>query len=173
MVPFRRGDRGCVRRATAALLVAFGCLVAPAMANAAGSSPVLLLTSVDASAAPTGERMLVATGAFNFDDLVQISFPAVGLMVIQGSRFARYEVSGEVVEATSALVADGVSFDDLPSLLAIQGSAAAPARLAHLNRDEIAVVLPSDFPSGKAIVLLYAEHDGEIFLSPVVAVVLP
>jgi hypothetical protein len=161
---------GRARALIAALLVA---ALPPATADAAGSSPVLMLSAADVFAAPGGERLLSASGAFNFDDLTQISFPAVGLMVAQATRFVRYEVSGEVIEATSALAGDGVSFDDLPALLALTGAAAGPARLVHLNRDELSVVLPGDFAPGPALVLLYAEHDGEIFLSPTIAVVLP
>jgi hypothetical protein len=168
-----RRRRAARAAALAPIAAALSLLLAAGPARAAGSSPVLMLSAVDAFAAPNGETLVAASGAFNFDDLVQISFPAVGLMVVQGTRFARYEVSGEVIEGTSPLVGNGVAPDELPAILQITGSAEPPARLVHLNRDEVSVVLPSDFSAGTALLLLYAEHDSEYFLSPTLAVVLP
>lgn len=163
---------GCLRLglAAAALAVLLG---APRSSPAAGTSPVLLLSAADAFAGAGGERLVTASGAFNFDDLVQFSFPAVGLMVVQGSNFVRYEVDGRVIVASSPLVADGVTIAELPSVLAQSGSAQPPARLVHINRDEVTVVLPSTFVAGPASVLLYAEHGGEFLESNPLAVSVP
>ena len=155
------------------IAVAIASLASPPIAAAAGTSPVLMLSAVDTFSAPGGRRMLTATGAFNFDDLVQTSFPAVGLMVVQGSRFVRYEVDGTMIEGTSSLVGDGIALAELPAILQISGAALAPARMTHLNRDEVSVVLPADLAAGPAFALLYAHHQNEYFLSPAITVVLP
>ena len=151
-----------------------GCaLLLATDARAAGTSPVLGLTAATASVAANGDRLVSAEGSFNFDDLVQIPFPAAGLMVVQGSRFVRYEVDGSMVEATSSSVADGVLPTDLPGLLAIAGSPVGPARLVRIHANGVDVVLPSDFTAGSALVLLYAHHQTEYFVSNAIPVVLP
>ena len=155
-----------------ALLVCSALLLA-SEARAAGTSPVLALTTAGASAAGNGDRVLFAEGAFNFEDLVQIPFPAAGLMVVQGSRLVRYEVDGAMVEATSAAVTNGVTPDELPALLALTGTPAGPARLVRIASNGVSVVLPSDIASGSALVFLYAHHDTEYFVSNAIPVVLP
>lgn len=157
----------------AALLL--GCLsvLGAAAAYAAGTSPVLALTA--ASVAPTGggDRVVTASGAYNFDDLVQVAFPAAGLLVIRDDRFVRYEVDGRVIEATSAAVRNGLTPAELPALLQLAGAPVGPARIARLGADQVAVVLPSDFGAGPAVVLLYASHEGESFVSNAIPLVLP
>lgn len=151
-----------------------GCaLLLATDARAAGTSPVLALTAATASGAANGDRIVTAEGSFNFDDLVQIPFPAAGLMVVQGSRFVRFEVDGSTVEATASAVADGVTPLDLPGLLAIAGSPGGPARLVRIHANGVTVVLPSDFTAGSALVLLYAHHQTEYFVSNAIPVVLP
>jgi hypothetical protein len=162
-------------------IVAIGCALALVVvgvasfvgsARASGSAPTLALTGADTFATQAGGRAVVVTGSFNFDDRLQFSFP-VGLLVVQGDRFARYDVSGEIVSASSALVADGVVATEIPDLLAITGAAAAPAALVQIRPHDITVALPPDFVSGSAIVLLYASRDSESFVSNAVSVVLP
>ncbi|HZR84171.1 MAG TPA: hypothetical protein VFD92_23945 [Candidatus Binatia bacterium] len=161
------------RIAAAVLAIALAVVGATARARAAGTSPVLLLTAGDAFSDDAGARLVTASGAFNFDDLVQFSFPAVGLLVVQGARFARYEVSGEVVEGSSPLVADGITPAELPTLLGIGSAAASPVRLVHADRGEVSVVLPADFSAGAASIVLYAHHETEYFVSNAIPVVLP
>lgn len=155
-------------------LAAAACLwlgAAP-RALAAGSSPILTLTSVDVFAGPNGARVLAAGGSFNFDDLMQIAFPA-GLIVTQGSHFVRFDIDGTIVEGTAASVADGIAPGELQPLLSLGVAAQAPARRNQVRRDQIMVVLPGDFDAGAATVLLYAFQDGGAFLSAPLAVVLP
>ena len=165
--------RRCGMRIALAVALTAAFLGAAQASRAAGTSPVLLLSSADAFAGSGGERLVSASGAFNFDDLLQISFPAVGLMVVQGSNFVRYEVDGSVIAGSSPLVSNGVTLGELPSVLALGGSGQSPARLVHLNRDEVTVVLPATFAAGPASVLLYAEHGGEFFESNPLAVSVP
>lgn len=147
-------------------------LLSAAGARASGSAPTLTLTGGDAFVASDGGRAVVATGRFNFDDRLQFGFP-VGVLVVQGDRFARYDVAGEIVSASAGLVADGVDATDLPALLAIAGSAAAPAALVQIRPDRITVALPPEFVAGAATVLLYASKDSESFVSNVVSLELP
>ena len=162
------------RRGRAALaLLACGALLLAGEARAAGTSPVLALTAAGGAAAGNGDRIVSAEGSFNFEDLVQIPFPAAGLMVVQGTRLVRYEVDGSVVEATSATVANGVTPDELPALLALTGAPAAPARLVRITANGVSVVLPADLAAGTALVLLYAHHEDEYFVSNAIPVVLP
>lgn len=170
----RPKTRSTRRRRQLLLAPILGCaLLLATDARAAGTSPVLALTAAGASSATSGDRILSAEGSFNFDDLVQIAFPAAGLMVVQGSRFVRYEVDGSMVEATSAAVSDGVTPLDLPALLAAAGSPVGPARLVRIHANGVTVVLPSDFTAGAALVLLYAHHETEYFVSNAIPVVLP
>lgn len=170
----RPKTRSTRRRWKAVLAPILGCaLLLATDARAAGTSPVLALTAATSSGAANGDRIVIAEGSFNFDDLVQIPFPAAGLMVVQGSRFVRYEVDGSMVEATSSTVADGVTPTDLPALLALAGSPVAPARLVRIHANGVTVVLPSDFTAGAALVLLYAHHQTEYFVSNAIPVVLP
>lgn len=165
-----RAGRGFARFA---VLAACALLLAGVSARAAGTSPVLALTSALVVPASGGERLLTAEGAFNFDDLLQIAFPAAGLMVVRGDRFVRYEVDGSVVEATSAAVQNGVTAAELPALLQLTGTAVSPARLVRVAASDVAVVLPADLGAGAALVLLYAQHDAEHFVSNAIPVVLP
>jgi hypothetical protein len=142
-------------------------------AGAAGTSPTLALVAVDAFATEEPTHLLTATGAFNFDDLVQVPFPAAGLLVVQGARFARYDVDGTVREGTTPIVADGVDPTELEGLLALGASAAPPARLVRLAASEVTVVLPAGFEPGAASVALFALHEDESFVSNAIAVVLP
>ena len=92
---------------------------------------------------------------------------------------ARLGLTAPVLEQTyrypfpSSLVGDGIALAELPAILQISGAALAPARMTHLNRDEVSVVLPADLAAGPAFALLYAHHQNEYFLSPAITVVLP
>lgn len=158
----------------AAIVAVCALLVASAgTTRAAGTSPTLALVAVDAFATEERTHLLTATGAFNFDDLVQVPFPAAGLLVVQGARFARYDVDGTVREGTTPSVADGVDPAELEALLALGASAAPPARLVRLAASEVTVVLPPGFEPGAASVALFALHENESFVSNAIAVVLP
>lgn len=154
-----------------AVLVLSG-LLAPAPSGAGGSAPALSIASATSVAAANGARTLVVSGSFNFDDLVQFAFPA-GVIVTQGSRFVRYDVSGAIVEGTSSLVADGVADTEVPSLVAARGAAVAPASIVQLRQQRFMVVLPADFDAGLCSVILYAVLESDPFVSNTVQVNLP
>ena len=162
------GTRGLL----AACLLGGAALLGAATAHGAGTSPGLALTAASV-AASGGGRVVTASGSYNFDDLVQVAFPAAGLLVIRGDRFVRYEVDGQVIEATSALVKNGVAPGELETLLQLAGAPVGPARISRLGADQVVVVLPTDFGAGPALVLLYAHHEGESFVSNTIPVVLP
>ncbi len=150
----------------AALFGAAVCVL-PVGARAGGSSPVLAITGANAYASAAGGRSLVVDGSFNFDDLMQFTWPA-GLVVWQGTHVVRFGVDGRVSEGAAAFAADGISGSDIPALLA-----PASARLVQLGASHLTVALPPSFSPGPASVMLYAEFDGEDFPSNTVAVTLP
>ncbi len=159
--------------AIARLFGAAGLLLAIAGgARASGSAPTLVLTGGDAFVASDGAHAVVAIGSFNFDDRLQFGFP-VGVLVVQGARFARYDVAGAIVSATTDLVADGVDATEIPALLALTGTAAGPAALVQIRPDRITVALPPEFAAGAATVVLYASKDSESFVSNAVPLELP
>lgn len=160
-------------RLGAALLASALSLLGAAAARGAGTSPGLALTMVTAAPVGGGERVLTASGSYNFDDLVQVAFPAAGLLLIQGDRFVRYEVDGTVIAATSALVKNGLTPSELPELLQLAGSPAGAPRITRLAAGEVSVLLPADLATGPALAVLYALHEDESFLSNAIPVVLP
>lgn len=156
----------------AALVLLVGALAPAESPRASGSAPTLALTAGDAFVAESGARAVVAIGSFNFDDRLQFGFP-VGLIVAQGDRFARYDVSGEIVSATSSLVTDGIAATEIPALLAIAATAGPPAALVQIRPDRLTVALPPEFSAGAATIVLYASKDSESFVSNAVPLVLP
>jgi len=170
-----RSVRCPARSARAWLAPLLGCavVVASGLAQGAGTSPVLALTTAAVAPSSGGGRLVTATGAFHFDDLVQSPFPAAGLMVVSGNRFVRYEVDGQVIEATAASVQNGVTPDELSALLQMSGAPIGPARLVQVQAGNVSVVLPTDLAAGPALVMLYAHHEDEHFVSNAIPVVLP
>jgi len=154
--------------ALTALLVA----ALPGSVRAGGSSPVLAITSASAYADAAARRSVVVNGTFNFDDLMQFTFPA-GLVVWQGTHVIRFDIDGRVSEGTAAFAADGIAAAEIPALLALGSAAPASARLVQLGAARVAVALPPSFSAGAASAMLYAEFDGEDFPSNTVAVTLP
>jgi hypothetical protein len=155
------------------LLAATGILVALAPpARGGGSSPLLSLASADAFATSGGVRSVDVHGSFNFEDVVEGVFPA-GLVVVQGTHFARFDQSGVVVDGDAALLADGLDATEVPALVALGAPAAAPAALGQLRADRVAVVLPPGFAPGAASVVLYAVYEGVGYASNTLAVTLP
>lgn len=155
------------------VLVALAMMVDAQPARAAGTSPTLALVAADAFASDEGGRLVTADGTFNFDDLVQIPFPAAGLLVVQGAHFARFDVDGGTREGTSAAVADGVQPAELASVLGAGGAAAAPARVVRIEPSRVSVVLPAGFTAGAASVMLFAVHETESFVSNAIELELP
>ena len=88
-------------RAGRLLLAAAVVLGCGGVARAGGSAPVVGLTGASVLTSASGARTLRVTGTFNFDDLVQFSFPC-GVFVTQGDRLVRWDLSGTIVEATAA-----------------------------------------------------------------------
>lgn len=155
-----------------ALLALF--LVAAAIdgASAAGTDPTLALTGGSALVSPQGAYTVEVRGSFNFDDLLQFSFPA-GVIVIQGQHFARYDAAGAIGAGDAAFVADGLVPAELEALRNSGSTAAAPAVLIRLEPSRIVVALPPGFNPGVATVVVYAVLENTSFLSNAVSVSLP
>lgn len=158
--------------ATAGLVLCIALALVARDARAGGSSPVLALTSADAAGIPAGPRMIEAVGAFAFDDVVEDVF-GLSLIVSNGARFVRYDQAGQVVTGETPLVADGLDAAEVEALFAAGSAASPPARLAGIARDRVTIVLPADFPSGTASVVLSAVFDGDSFVSNALAVSVP
>jgi len=155
------------------IVLSLSILVAAAgPAGAGGSNPLLTLTSVDAYASSAGMRGVEARGTFNFEDVVEGTFPA-GVVVHQGSHFVRFDQAGAVVEGTAALLSDGLDPAEVPALIAAGGAAAPAATLTKLQADRVTVVLPGTFAAGAASVVLYATYEGQGYASNVLTVTLP
>lgn len=158
-------------RRLAAVAAALALTIAPGLAVAGGSSPILAITDARGFATSAAARSVVVSGTFNFDDLVQFIFPA-GLVVWQGDHFVRFDVDGTVREGSAAFVADGIDLTEIPALLQA-GAPAAGARLIELSATRIVVALPPAFAAGSASAMLYADFDSDQFASNTVAVPLP
>jgi hypothetical protein len=155
------------------LLVATGLFVAfAAPARGGGSSPLLSLASADAFATSSGVRSVDVHGSFNFEDVVEGVFPA-GLVVFQGTHFARFDQAGAVADGDAALLADGLTAAEVPALVPQGAPAAAPAALGQLRADRVTVVLPPGFSPGAASVVLYAVYEGVGYASNTLTVTLP
>jgi hypothetical protein len=111
-------------------------------------------------------------GSFNFEDVVQGVFPA-GVVVFQGTSFARFDQTGSAVAGSAPLLADGLDAAEVPALLAAGSPATAPAALTQLRADRVTAVLPPGFSAGPASVVLYAVYQGQGFASNTVSVTLP
>lgn len=149
-------------------------LLAAAVASVAwagGSSPLLTLTRAEVVAGPAGVAV-DARGSFNFEDVVEGVFPA-GLVVHQGTRFARFDQAGAVAVGDAAFLADGFAAGEAPALAALGDPAPAPAALVALRTDRVTVVLPPGFAPGTATVTLYAVYEGAGWASNPITVTLP
>lgn len=133
---------------------------------------MLSLTSAEATATPDGQAVIAATGAFNFEDVVEDVF-GLSLIVFNGTRFVRFDQAGHAIEGDSPLLADGIDLSEVETVLAAGAAVGPPAALAGLERDRITVVLPDDFPSGSASVVLGAVFDGDSFASNVLVLEVP
>jgi hypothetical protein len=158
-------------RALAALLGLL-LLAAPPSARAGGSSPVLTIAAADAFASSSGVVSVSVLGSFNFEDVVQGVFPA-GVVVFQGTSFARFDQAGGVVAGSASLLSDGLDAAEVPALLSAGSAAPAPAALALLRADRVTVVLPPGFSAGAASVVLYAVYQGQGLASNTLSVILP
>jgi hypothetical protein len=147
-------------------------LAAPASVRAGGSSPLLTIATVDAFASSSGVLSVAVQGSFNFEDVVQGVFPA-GVVVFQGTSFARFDQAGSVVAGSAPLLADGLDAAEVPGLLPLGSPAAPPAALTQLRADRVTVVLPPGFAAGTASVVLYAVYQDQGFASNTVSVTLP
>jgi hypothetical protein len=148
------------------------CLPQPSVSHAAGTDPALILSAAQAFSASSGVTSVQITGAFNFEDVVQFSFPA-GVLVFQGTRFARYDTSGAATSGTAAFLADGLSAAELETLLGSGSAAPAPAALLQLQPSRAVVALPAGFSAGSASVLVYAVLENTAFLSNTLGFTLP
>src|SRR5262249_1121409 len=110
--------------------------------------------------------------SFNFEDVVEGVFPA-GMVVFQGTHFARFDQTGAVVAGTASSLADGLSDTEVPGLVGLGAPAGAPAALGQMRTDRVRVVLPAGFAPGNAWVALYAVYAGDGFVSNTLTVTLP
>ncbi len=141
-------------------------------ARAAGTDPTLVLAEGDAYASATGVVGVTVSGAFSFDDVVQ--FPMTGgLIVSQGSLWVRYDFSGVVRSGTASFVANGITADEIPALLAAGGVAAAPAALVQVQSNRMTAALPPSFGSGPSLAVVYAVLAPDSFVSNTITVTLP
>jgi hypothetical protein len=147
-------------------------LAGPAPARAGGSSPLLTIAAADAFASSSGARSVDVQGSFNFEDVVQSVFPA-GMVVFQGTTFARFDQAGTVVSGSAPLLANGLDAVEVPALVALGSPAAPPAALTQMRADHVTVVLPPGFSAGAASVVLYAVYAGDGFASNTLSVTLP
>jgi len=185
----RTGARNRLIRRTGGLLVAALLLGAPSAipprsggvggaawqvspASAAGTDPALALSAAQAFRASSGVAAVQVNGSFNFEDVLQFSFPA-GVVVYQGTRFARFEMSGAVVSGSASFLADGLSAAELDTLLGLGTAAPAPAALLQLQPSRALIALPPEFSAGAASVLVYAVLENTAFLSNTVACAIP
>src|SRR5262249_58443434 len=115
------------------LLAVLGLLLlaGPQPARAGGSSPLLTIATVDAFASSSGALSVDVGGSFNFEDVVQGVFPA-GLVVFQGTTFARFDQAGGVGSGSAPLLSDGLAATAVAGPLAAASPAAPPAALAPL-----------------------------------------
>jgi len=154
------------------LLLGLLLLFAPATARAAGSSPLLTIAAADAFASSSGAVSVDVQGSFNFEDVVQGIFPA-GMVVFQGTSFARFDQAGNVVSGSAALLSNGLDATEVPALLSLGSPASPPAALTRLRADRVTVVLPPGFSAGAASVVLYAVYEDQGFASNALSVTLP
>jgi hypothetical protein len=172
----RRGARRAWRHGAPLLallgLLGFETALGSAVALAAGTDPTLVLSSAQASTSQAGITAVQLTGTFNFDDVLQFAFPA-GVVVYQGTRFARFGYAGERTTGTAAFLADGLSADEIDSLLALGTAATPPAALLQLQPARLAVALPEGFVPGGASVVVYAILEGTSFLSNTLSFAVP
>lgn len=139
---------------------------------AAGTDPTLALSTALASTSSAGVTAVWVSGTFNFDDLLQFPYPA-GVVVYQGTHFARIDSTGAVSSGTAAYLADGLSASELDALLAAGSPAPPPAALLQLHASRLAVALPSGFSPGTATVVVYAVLENTSFLSNAVNFTVP
>jgi hypothetical protein len=165
------------RRASFVIFLRVAALVmllcaAPRPAMAGGTSPLLALSGAEVFRTSGGAVVLSVSGAYSFEDLVQLTFPA-GLIVAQANRFVRYDVSRQIVSGTSALVSDGILDTEIPTLLTLGGPANTPAALLQAKQDRLSVVLPPEIASGPATAILYAIWETDPFVSNALPFVVP
>lgn len=153
------------------LLAAAVLLLAAGQAQAAGTDPTLALTSAEA-AANDGAVLVRLHGSLQFEDLLQFDFPA-GVVIHQGTRFARVPIAGPPVSGSAPSLAGGLAPGELFGLLDVGAPAPAPARLVALTPTTLTVVLPPGFDPGAATAVLYAVLEGDPFLSNPITVTLP
>jgi hypothetical protein len=161
-----------MRTTLLAAVVIAALLVGSRRADAGGTTPLLALSDADAARADAGGTTVAVRGTFAFGDLVEGSLSGA-LVVWSGTRFVRFDPAGNAVAGDAAFLADGLVSSEVEPLLALGAPAAAPAALAQLRADRVAVVLPAGFPSGAASVAIVAVYEGGGVMSNPVAVTLP
>ena len=144
------------RRAQLLGVLALTALVAasPQVAHAAGSAPTLAITGVSAYEGSGGTSGATVQGTFNYEDLLQFSYPA-GVILFRGNEFTRYDLSGAIISGVSTLVSDGIVDLDVIPLLSIGAASGAPASVVKLRPGEISVALPAGFSPGLTSAILY------------------
>lgn len=141
--------------------------VGAAGVRAAATSPTLVLSHAAGMVAGARRGALVE-GAFDYENAVQLSYPLT-LVVFQGSRFARYPLSGAAVTGDSTALTDGTLTEDELGAFAADGAPAPPeVRVVTLAEGVLRVVLPATFTAGPATGILYAVlPDGTVLSNPI------
>jgi hypothetical protein len=131
-------------------------------ARAGSTSPELALGQV--SAIPVaGGAILELTGTWDFDDILQIDFPA-SLLVSRDSSFIRIPIAGagEAAAGSLAELADGLQTSEIPALESA-GQPESGAVLLRLEPHRMQVALPASVGNGPLTALVYVEFPGEGF----------
>lgn len=169
-----RARRGRARSGAATLVLALlavaGTRIEPS--RAAGTDPLLVVDGARSFASAAGARTIEVQARYSFEDLLQFPFSA-GLLVTRGSQWVRYGLDGTITEGTDPAVANGVTPTEVEALLADGAPAASPAAVARVTPTAIAVTLPATLGPGAGRVLVYAQLEGETFLSNSLAVAVP
>jgi hypothetical protein len=162
----RRGVfRSALAIAAVALAIVCSATLAPPVANAGSTDPVLVVGHASMHGDPS--RVLELVGSWGFDDMLQLDYP-LSVVVHQGSSYVRYPFGGPAVSGTFAGLSDGLTAGEIAGLEA-SGSPSASAAMSRLALHEMTLALPPGFPaqnSQTVHVVMYVSLPGEgTFLS--------
>jgi len=159
----RKASRPGAGFATAVAIVTV--LIAGPAARAISTDPVLFIREATV-ASGTQTRVLGVDGVFPSEDLVQSDIDVQILLreTTTGTGFVRYQLSVGGHVGSAPELADGFGPEDAAALVT-QGVLAPDAKLLLLSRDRIEVTLPSTFPAGPAVAVMFVIHEGTPILS--------
>ncbi len=139
-----------------AALAILGIEASPCLAGA--TDPVLAIGRF--TAAPVGSGTLVdLTGAFGFDDTLQVDFP-LNIVVYQGTTFVRLPVGGQPQVGNFAGLADGLAVSEIAELESA-GQNSAEAELLRIEPNRLHASLADLFIDGILTAIVYVELPDE------------